>query len=146
MHYSAVTAVVANNFSHGQNFHVVMERSQDLGENLLNRTCYATWARHVDRLGMKPDSTCISTYRNFMMTGCPASSERPGRSRDRFGNIDRSQSRGRSSRRGSSRGRSTSRTDFRNSQPGPSRRRSPDRSDSENRRPSKRGRSSGRDW
>ena len=121
-----------------------MERSEGLGESLINRTCYATWARLVDRLGMPKDSQCLTTYRNFMMTGCPTSSERTGRSRDRYGNIDRSQSRGRSSGRGSSRGRSNSRSNFRTSQPGPSRRRSPDRSDSENRRPSKRGRSSGR--
>ena len=125
-----------------------MQRSADLGETLMNRTCYSIWAKHAERLGMGvEEQNRLQMYRGFLTTGVGTSSE--SRSRDLRGGLvrGRSTSRGRSSSRGrsTSRGRSDSRH-TRDSQPGPSRRRSFDRRDSDSYNPPKRGRSSHRRW
>lgn len=123
-----MTALVSQDFSHGQNFEVVQQRAQSLGEETLNRTSYAMWGKHADRLGMtNSGADRLRIYRSFLTTGFGPTG------RDRSRNAHGSLNRGRSGSRSTSRGRASG--SFR-------RRRSPESgSDS---RYAKRGRSSHR--
>ena len=110
---------------------MIQQRARSLGEETLNRTSYAMWAKHADRLGMtNSGADRLRIYRSFLTTGFGPTNR--DRSRDARGSLNR----GRSGSRSTSRGRSGS---------GPYRRqRSPDSgADS---RYAKRGRSSHRRW
>ena len=127
---------MSNEFSRSQHYDVVMQRSQRLGEETLNRTCYHMWAALADRLGMDQSGSTskLVTYRSFLTTGFgPSHSDR---SRDSHGSLNRGRSGSRT--RSSFRGRSNSGSRDRFQRPGPSRRRSPDRDGP--RYPPKRGR------
>ena len=126
---------MSNEFTRSQHFDVVFQRSQRLGEETLNRTCYQMWSALADRLGMDRSgkNSKLVIYRSFLTTGFgPSHSDR---SRDSQGTLNRGRSGSRA--RGSHRGRSNSGSRDR-FQPGPSRRRSPDRDGP--RYPAKRGR------
>lgn len=115
---------MSNEFTRSQHFDVVFQRSQRLGEETLNRTCYQMWSALADRLGMDRSgkNSKLVIYRSFLTTGFgPSHSDR---SRDSQGTLNRGRSGSRA--RGSYRGRSNSGSRDR-FQPGPSRRRSPDR-------------------